>query len=181
MSATTWVLDSLHSSAEFELSHMSVSTYRGRFRVMTASLVLDEANPAQSKVSAEVEVRSIDVEPGPLLDRLLAEEFFDAAKHPTLRFESTRVEPTAPNRFRATGRLSIRGVEREVTFDFETLGTATHPFVQKPMKAFRGKATIDRGEFGMKWNAPLDTGAAYLGEQVSLTLNTEFLRQDGEK
>lgn len=181
MTATTWAIDPVHSAAEFDLMHMQVSTFRSGFRIVQGTLVFDEANPANSKVQAKIDARSINVDDKPLLDRLMDQEFFFVTQHPYITFESTSVEKVDATHYRAKGNLGIRGVERPVTLEIEALGGANHPFARLPMKAFRATTSINRGDFGMKWNAVLDTGAAYLGEKVNITLQIELLKQEEAK
>lgn len=177
MSKQKWTVDPIHTSADFEVEHMSISTYRNRFRTLSGSLELDEADPSQSSLAVDIDVRSIAVEDKRLYDRLMDEDFFFAQQHPTIQFRSTRVEKLSDREWKVDGTLSIRGVQRAVTLDVQDFGGANHPFARKPMRAFRATGSLDRGEFGMKWNAPMDTGAKYLGEKVTLLLHAEFLKQ----
>lgn len=177
MSKESWFIDAVHSSAEFDVSHMSVSTFRNRFRSLKGSLELDEENPSNSSLKVDIDAKSIAVEDKKLYDRLMEEEFFFVQQHPSIEFRSTAFEKTGEARWRVQGNLKIRGVEQPVTLEVEDLGRANHPFARRPMRAFRATTSIDRGDYGMKWNAPMDTGAKYLGEKVNIHLHAEFLKQ----
>lgn len=177
MGAETWVVDSVHSSAEFAVSHMAISTYRGRFRQMAGKVVIDEEHPSKSSIEATVAVKSVDIEPGGLFDKLMGDEFFWVDKHPNLQFQSTQVERVDGTHWKVQGNLSIRGVSRPVELTVEDKGGGNNPFARKPMRSFHAHGELDRGEWGMKWNFPLDTGAKYLGEKVAIDLFIEVLKQ----
>jgi polyisoprenoid-binding protein YceI len=98
--------------------------------------------------------------------------------HPTITFQSTRVEALDAAHWKVTGDLTIHGVTRPVVLDTRYLGQARHPFSGKIAAGFRAETTIDRRDFGVIWNAAMDTGAAYLGERVQISLTIMGVRQD---
>lgn len=177
MSSTTWVVDPVHSAVEFEVAHMHVSTFKGRFGQMEGTLVLDEQNPSASSLQASAEAKSVEVKDPGLYDRLLSDDFFSAEKNPKLLYRSTKVEKRDATHWHVEGELTLRGVTRPVPLEVEALGGGNHPFARVPMKAFRARGELNRADFGMKWNAALDTGAAYLGEKVRLSLQIELLQR----
>ena len=174
----TWTIDPVHSSVEFTLEHMQVATYRTGFRTIEGALQLDPANLARASVTASIPVESIDITNERFYSRLMDDDFFGAKAHPTITFRSTRVEPVDGSRYHVTGDLTIHGITRPVVLDTRYLGGGKSPFSGKTMAAFRAETAIDRRDFGLTWNAQLDTGAAYLGERVHITLLIEALRQD---
>ena len=177
MATTNWFIDSVHSSVEFEVQHLMISTYRSRFRTVKGAVVLDDENPSASSLRAEIDVRSIDADDPGLRDKLMGEGFFHAEKHPSITFKSTRVAKVDERHWTADGELSLAGVTRPATLAIEALGGATNPFAQRPMRAFRARTRIDRGEYGFKWNVPLEGGGVYLGEAIQVDLQIELLRE----
>lgn len=172
-----WVIDPAHTSVDFEISHMHVSTFHGRFGVVAGTLRLDEEVPANSVLEAEVEAKSLEVRDPALYGRLMGEGFFAAEAHPKLVYRSTRVERRDDTHWRVEGTLTLRGVTHPVPLDVEALGGGNHPFARVPMRAYRAVGALDRGDYGMTWNAPLDTGAKYLGERVRISLQVELLQR----
>jgi polyisoprenoid-binding protein YceI len=175
---TRWTIDPVHSSVEFSLDYMGFSTYRTGFRVLEGLLEFDAARPAASSVTASIPVASIDVTNERLMSRLMDPDLLGGTEHPTITFRSTRVEALDPAHWKVTGDLTIHGVARSVVLDTRYLGQAMHPFSKKIAAGFRADTTIDRRDFGVTWNAAMDTGAAYLGERVHISLAILAARQD---
>jgi len=175
---SSWTIDPVHSSVEFSLDYMGFSTYRTGFRALEGSLEFDAARPAASSVSASIQVASVDVTNDRLMSRLMDADLLGGKEHPTITFKSTRVEAVDPAHWKVTGDLTIHGVTRQVVLDTRYLGQAMHPFSKKLAAAFRAETAIDRREFGVTWNAAMDTGGAYLGERVHISLAIMVVRQD---
>lgn len=176
MSAEIWNVDRTHTSAEFEVQHMHVSTYRAQFTRVDGKVTFEGEDP--TSIEATVDATSIAVDDKTLYGVLQGEEFFASEQHPNLIFKSSRIEKIDPTHWRAEGTLAIRGVERPFTLDIEAIGAANQPFYKRPMRAFRATGSLDRSEYGIKWQAFLDNGAAYLGEKVRVSLNVELLKAD---
>lgn len=175
---STWTIDPTHTTVEFAVTHLSISTFKGRFRTVEGTLRIDEGNPANSSVTASIDATSLDVLGDRFQGHLKGEDFFQAEAHPRITFQSTGATKVDDSRWRIAGDLTIRGVTRPVVLDTEYLGQANHPFSGKTFAAFRATTEVDRGDFGIVWNAPLDSGAKYVGEQVRITLDIEAVRQD---
>jgi polyisoprenoid-binding protein YceI len=175
---STWTIDPVHSSVEFSLDYMGFSTYRTGFRELEGSLAFDAARPAASSVTASIPVASVEVTNDRLMSRLMDPDLLGGKDYPTMTFKSTRVEALDPVHFKVTGDLTIHGVTRPVVLDTRYLGQATHPFAKKIAAGFRAETSIDRRDFGVTWNAAVDTGAAYLGEHVQISLAILAIRQD---
>ena len=174
----TWTIDPVHSSVEFSLEYMGFSTYRTGFRALEGSLEFDPARPAASSVNASIQVPSVDVTNERLMSRLMDADLLGGNDHPTISFRSTRVEASDAARWKVTGDLTIHGVTRPVVLDTHFLGQGMHPFSKKVSAAFRAEAAVDRSQFGVTWNAPLDTGGPYLGERVKISIVILAARQD---
>jgi polyisoprenoid-binding protein YceI len=178
VSTPIWTLDPTHSNIEFSVAYMGLSTYRTNFRALEGSLVFDPADPARASVTASIPVSSVDVSNERLLGRLMDDDFFGAKDHPAISFRSTRVEPVETSRWKVAGELTIQGKTHPVTLDTQYLGQAKSPFSGKMTAHFRAETEIDRGRWGLTWNAAVETGAAYLGERVRITLQIIAVRQD---
>lgn len=172
---TRWNIDPVHTSAVFEVQHMQVSTYRSNFTRVSGTVMLDDEKPEASSIEARIDVKSIGIASGKLLEVMLGEQFFQADKHPELVFKSSTVEKTDATHWRAEGTLEMRGIARPFTLAIEELGRANHPFNKKPLRAFRASGELDRLDWGITWQAQLDTGAKYLGEKVTVSLQVELL------
>jgi len=175
---SNWTIDPVHSSVEFSLDYMGFSTYRTGFRALEGSLEFDPARPAAASVNASIPVASVDVTNDRLMSRLMDPDLLGSKEHPTITFKSTRVEAVDPAHWKVTGDLTIHGVARPVALDTRYLGQAKHPFGGKIAAAFRAETAIDRRDFGVTWNAAMDTGGAYLGERVQISLTIMAVRQD---
>lgn len=175
---STWTIDPVHTSVGFAVSHLGISTYRGRFRTVEGRIELDEADPARSSVTASIDAASIDTVNDRLHGHLLSPEFLEVEKYPKLTFRSTRVERVDDTAWKVYGDLTIRDVTNEVVLHTRYLGQETHPFSHKRVAAFSAETSFNRKEFGLRWDAALLNGGAYLGEQVRITLEIEAVREE---
>jgi polyisoprenoid-binding protein YceI len=163
---------------EFSLAYMGLSTYRTGFRTLEGTLVFDPADPARASVTASIPVSSVEITNERLLSRLMDDDFFGAKDHPAISFRSTRVEPVETTRWKVVGDLTMNGQTHPVTLDTRFLGQAKSPFGGKMTAHFRAETEIDRSRWGLTWNAAVETGAAYLGERVHITLQLVGVLQD---
>ena len=173
MSTTTWNIDPAHSVVEFKVKHMMISNVKGSFPKVSGVLTLDEANPAASKVEASVEVASIETRDAQRDGHLKSADFFDVEKYPTMTFVSTAVNPAAGT---VEGDLTIKGITNKVTFEVEgpTL-PAKDPWGNLRV-AISATTKISRKEFGLTWNAALETGGVLVGDDVTITLDAQFVK-----
>ena len=176
--AQQWQIDRAHSAAQFSVRHMMVSTVRGHFGKLTGTVIYDPAKPAASSVQAEVDVTTIDTREPKRDAHLKSADFFDAEKHPTMTFKSTKVEPAGPGKLKLTGDLTIRGVTKQVVFDVDGL---TDPVKDKAGLRMGASATakISRKDFGMTFNRILETGGVTVGDEVTITIDVELVRPPG--
>jgi len=176
---STWTADPMHSIAEFAVKHLVVTTVKGRFRDLEATLHIDEGNPETSWVEAKIPVASVDTGVQFRDDDLRSDNFFDAAKYPYITFRSTRVQILGGERFRLTGALTIRAVTKEVVLDGEYEGQIDDPYGNK-RAGFTATTQISRSEFDIKRNQLLEGGGAVVGDNVKITLHLEAIRQKEE-
>ena len=174
----TLTIDPLHTIVEYHVRHMGISNFRGKFGKVEGTIVLDEENPSNSSVKATIAAASFDLPDGRFYRRISGQEFLDAEQYPWITFHSTSVEQADADRWTVVGDLTLRGVTREVALDTTYLGQEKDPFTARTVAAFSASGEIDRRDFGLNWNTPLESGAAYLGEKVRLALQIETVRQD---
>ncbi len=172
---TVWTIDPSHSAVEFSVKHMMFTTAKGRFPDVTGTITLDDEDHATSAVDVEIAATSIDTRDEKRDEHLRSGDFFDAGTHPTITFKSTKVEPKGGNRAAVTGDLTIRGVTRQVVLDAEENGRGKSPFGQEVI-GFTATTTVNRKDFGLNWNAALETGGVLVGEDVKITLDIEANR-----
>jgi polyisoprenoid-binding protein YceI len=180
-SATTWTLDQAHSVAEFKVRHMMITNVKGYFSVITGRLSLDDQDVTRSHVKAEIESASIDTRNSQRDTHLKSADFFDVENHPTLAFTSTRVQRHGSDELSVEGDLTLRGVTRPVVFAVDgSIAPAIDPWGNTRM-GLSAKTKIDRKDFGLTWNAALETGGVLVGDEVTITLELQFLRADAPR
>jgi polyisoprenoid-binding protein YceI len=167
----TWTVDRAHSSIEFRVKHMMVSTVRGRFTEFEGTI---RAAPDyhDSRVWGTIESASIDTNEPRRDEHLRSPDFFDVAGYPWLRFTSKRVETDKGAIVRVVGDLNIHGNSREVTLEVEDLGRAKDPWGNQ-RAAFTASTTINRKDFGLHWNQTLEAGGVLVGEKVEISLDVQ--------
>jgi len=173
---TALQIDPSHSFLEFSGRHMMVSTYKGRFTGLTGSIVLDQENPADSSVDAVVDATTVYTGSDQRDGHLKSPDFLDIANHPTLTFKSTRVEPDGANVARVTGDLTIRGTTRPITFEVEFFGLEKNPWGAK-VAGFEARSSFNRKDFGLVWNAPLESGGVLVADTVKIEIHVEGTAQ----
>jgi len=179
----TWTFEPGHSAAEFRCKHMMVTWVRGSFKNMRGKMVLDPDNPVGSSVEATLDVRELHTGEPDRDAHLRSPDFLDAESHRRITFKSTQVEQVGESEYKVTGDLSLRGVTRPVTLDVHRLGQWQTPFwVGNEDKGpitragFLAETRINRHDFGVSWNAPLDRGGVVVGHEVFITLDVEAIR-----
>lgn len=168
--AGTWTLDPVHSEVTFSVRHMMISKVRGTFGMKSATLVAPE-NPLEAKVEASVDVTSVDTKDEGRDGHLRSADFFDTETYPTIEFVSTgaRVEN---GDFFVDGDLTIRGITKPVSFEFEFGGFGLDPYGNYKAGA-SATTTINREEFGLTWNAALETGGVLVGKDITIGLDLQ--------
>jgi polyisoprenoid-binding protein YceI len=170
----SWVIDKVHSHVGFSVKHMMVSTVRGRFKEYSGTLNLDAKDFTRSTFSGEIDVASIDTSNADRDNHLRTGDFFDAANHPKITFKSTRIEDKGDGAYVVHGDLTIRGVTKPVALDVDYHGTSKNPY-GKTVTGFSARGTINRKDFGVSFNAILETGGVAVAEKVKLELDIEAL------
>lgn len=175
-SVTTWNIDPTHSVAEFKVKHMMISNVKGHFPKVSGVLTLHESNPASSHVEASIDVSSIVTRDEQRDGHLKSADFFDAEKYPTMTFKSTGVKVKGLEAGEVEGDLTIKGVTKKVAFDVEgPTAPAKDPWGNTRV-AVTATTKISRKEFGLTWNSTLETGGVLVGDEVTITLEVEFVK-----
>ena len=172
----TWQIDAGHSLVEFAVKHMMFTTTKGRFGEFSGTIVYDEANVANSTVAVEIVAASIDTRDEKRDGHLRSADFFDSETFPTIGFSSTRVESTGGDGFKVYGDLTIRGVTRPSVLDAELTGQGRNPWGQDVI-GFSATTKFKRSDFGLEWNAALETGGVLVGDEVKIVIEIEASRQ----
>lgn len=174
---STYQIDSAHTQAQFKVRHLMISNVKGEFDKVTGTVEFDDANPSASKIDVTIDVASISTREPQRDAHLKSADFFDVEKFPTMRFVSKEVVKSGEDSFEVVGELTIHGVTKTVDLNVEDFS----PEVKDPFGLFRrgasAKTTILRSDFGLVYNALLETGGVAISDQVHITIDTEFTRQ----
>lgn len=169
--AGSYVIDPTHTQVGFGVSHMGFTTYYGHFADASGTLELTPKNPAGSKLSVSVPTASVSTTSEKLDGELKSEQWFDAAKYPTITFVSTQIVPSGHGAARVTGDLTMHGVTKPVTFDAKFVGAGTNPLDRRYTVGFAITGLISRSDFGVKTYVPL------IGDEVAITISGAFEKQ----
>lgn len=174
--STVWQIDPAHTTAEFSVRHMMISNVKGRFGTIEGTVTGDLEDPTQAQVEVKIEVASIDTRNEQRDQHLRSADFFDVENHPYITFKSRRIERTGQDRFNVVGDLTIRGVTREVALDATFEGQAKSPWGQQ-VAGFSATTRLNRKDYGLTWNAALETGGVLVGDEVKIDIHVELIRQ----
>jgi polyisoprenoid-binding protein YceI len=173
---TTWAIDPVHSSVEFAVRHLMITTVKGRFTDVQGTVVLDDANPAAANAEITVGVASIDTRDAQRDAHLRSADFFEAEAHPTLTFRSKRAGNLSGDHFTLVGDLTIHGVTREVTLDVTSEGRSKDPWGGE-RAGYSATTKIKRSDFGLTWNQLLETGGLAVSDDVKITLDVQLVNK----
>jgi len=171
-----WTVDPVHSHVGFSVRHMMVTTVRGAFTSFRGTLDIDPDDFTRSKIEGDIDVATIDTKNADRDNHLRTGDFFDVANHPKISFTSTRIERDGDS-YVVHGDLTIRGVTRPVSLAAEYAGTAKNPYGQT-VAGISATGTINRRDFGLVYNALLETGGVAVSEKVKLEIEVQA-RADG--
>ena len=175
-STTTWSIDPVHSTAEFKVKHMMISNVKGHFSKITGNLTIDESGHANSQVQATIDAASIETRDGQRDAHLKSEDFLHVEKFPTLTFRSTSISRVGDGELSVEGDLSIRGVARKVVFAVEGPTSPTKDPWGNTRIGISATTKINRKDFGLVWNAALEAGSILVGDEVTITLDAQFIK-----
>jgi polyisoprenoid-binding protein YceI len=164
-------IDRSHSDIAFQVRHL-LSKVRGRFNEFAGTIAFDESNADNSRVDVTIQAGSIDTAEPDRDKHLRSADFFDVENHPTLRFVSTSVTPRGGNKYDVTGDLTIHGITRQVVLPATFVGAATDPWGNQK-SVFEAELSLNRKDFGLTWNAALETGGLLVGDEVRVSLSIQ--------
>ncbi len=171
----TYAIDPTHSRIGFVARHAMVTKVRGSFNEFTGTGYFDAENPAGSHLELTVEAASIDTRNADRDGHLRSNDFFDMEAYPQITFASTSVEQVDDTTYRVTGDLTIKGVTKPVTVDFDYEGTAVDPFGNHRL-GLDGRVVINRKDWGVTWNAPLEAGGVLVSDKVTLEFEVSAIK-----
>ncbi len=175
-STTVWNIDSAHTIAEFKVKHMMIANVKGHFSKVSGMLTLDESALENSRVEATIEAASIESRDGQRDAHLKSADFLDVDKFPTLHFKSTSITLVRDGELAVEGDLTIRGVTRKVRFVVEGPTPPTKDPWGNTRVGVSATTKINRKDFGLTWNTTLETGGILVGDEVTITLEAEFVK-----
>jgi polyisoprenoid-binding protein YceI len=171
----TWTIDTAHTTVGFKVKHLVISTVSGKFNSFDGKLEGDPADLVNAKISFSADIDSIDTGNEQRDGHLKSADFFDAANHPKLSFESTSIEKTCDTEFKVNGDLSIRGTVKPATLNVEFGGIHNNLYGQT-VAGFDITGKIKRLEYGLTWNAVTEAGGVVVSDEVKLIIEAELVK-----
>ena len=178
----TWTFDPAHTSADFTVRHMMVTNVRGKFTKVSGTLEFDPENVAAAHVEATIEAASIETGVADRDNHLRSADFLDVEHYPEITFKGDQVDIVGDHDYILTGELTIRGVTRPASLKVRYLGQWQTPWWEgnvdkgpKTRAGFLAETTINRHDFGVSWNSPLDKGGVVVGSEVAITIDAEAI------
>jgi polyisoprenoid-binding protein YceI len=171
---STYTIDKAHSEVTFQVRHL-VTKVRGHFTNFSGTIQFDEAQPEKSSISFSVDTASIDTNAADRDAHLRSDDFFAADKHPAITFTSSKVTKKSGEQFTVDGTLTIRNTARVLTVPVTFLGAAKDPWGQARV-GFEGEITVNRKDFGLNWNAALETGGFLVGDDVKISVSLQAIQ-----
>lgn len=173
---TTWNIDPIHSHAEFKVRHMMISNVKGQFKGITGTLKHNSADPTKSGVEVSIDAGTVNTGDTQRDAHLKSADFFDVEKFPTLTFKSNRVSKNKDGVLTVAGELTIHGVTRNVVFEVEGPSAPMKDPWGNTRIGLSATTRINRKDFGLSWNAALETGGIMVGEDVTISLDIQFVQ-----
>ena len=175
--ASTWTIDPDHSNVGFKVKHLMVSNVKGSFEKFTGSVDINDKDITKSKVEVSIDTNSITTNLQKRDEHLRSADFFDVAKYPTMTFVSKKVAKAGKDKLKVTGDLTLHGITKEVVLNVEGPSKESKDPWGNTRKGATATTKINRKDFGLTWNAALETGGVVVGEEVTITLEVEMIRK----
>jgi polyisoprenoid-binding protein YceI len=178
---STWQIDPNHSAAQFAVRHLAISTVRGAFTKVNGTVQFDDKDISKSSIDVTIDAASVDTRVADRDKDLRSDRFFDVEKYPTLTFKSTKVEQAEPGKLKVTGDLTIHGVTKQVVLDVEGPTAPVKDPWGNQRAAANATSKINRQDFGVKWNAKMDSGGWVVGDDVEIMIDVEMVQKGAAK
>jgi len=175
MSTQRWEIDSSHSSVHFSVRHLMIAKVRGSFARWSGTVQVPDGDFSKATVAVTIDASSIETGVADRDGHLKSADFFDVAQYPELRFVGNRVQPRSGDEIDVVGDLTIKDITREVVLHVEQHGQAKDPWGNVRV-AFTAKTSIDRKDFGLKWNQLLEAGGVLVGDRVDIELDVQAVK-----
>jgi polyisoprenoid-binding protein YceI len=172
----TYQIDAAHSNVQFSVRHLMVSNVRGTFSGVTGTVTYDPAEPGETVIDAKVDVNTVNTNDEKRDGHLKSPDFFDTGSYPVMEFKSKKVESTGGDSAKVTGDLTLHGLTKEVTLTVEDISAESKDPWGNTKIGATVKGKVKRSDFGLSWNAPLETGGVLVGDDVKLEFDLEFLK-----
>ncbi|MFP5470238.1 MAG: YceI family protein [Bacteroidia bacterium] len=179
MTTTKWVLDPTHSEVVFKVKHLMISNVKGEFRTFNAELISEGENFENAKIKASIDAVSVFTNNNDRDNHLKSADFFDAENHKELTFVSSSISKVDDENYKIKGLLAIKGMSKEVEVDAEFGGIAKDPWGNEKA-GFSLSTTINRKDWGLNWNAALETGGVLVGEEIKINAEVQFVKVSQE-
>lgn len=171
----TWTLDDTHTRLGFVTRHAMITKVRGSFNDFTGTVTVPAEGIQSANAEVTINASSIDTRNADRDGHLKSNDFFDMENFPQITFTSTKIEGNGSGGVDVTGDLTIKGTTKSITIPFEYEGTATDPFGNQ-RAGFEGTTTLKRSDFGLTWNATLETGGVLVSEKVTLEIEVSAIK-----
>jgi polyisoprenoid-binding protein YceI len=172
---TTWNIDHTHTSAQFAVKHLMITTVKGHFGAVAGTVILDQAKPTAPTIDVTIDVKSINTNNEQRDAHLRSADFFDVEKFPTIHFAGGKAEGDASGEFRLTGKLTMHGVTRDVTLDVTHEGQGADPWGGQ-RAGYSAATKIRRSDWGLTWNQALEAGGVVVGDEVKISIDVELVK-----
>ena len=177
--AVSWRIDTLHSSAQFSVRHMMISTVRGQFGGVKGTMTYDPKNPAASSVEATIDCATVNTGEPKRDSDLKTAEFFDVKRYPVMTFRSRKVVVTSPGKLRVTGDLTINAITRQVVLEVEGPTAPIRDTQGREKIGVSGTTKVSRKEYGILYNPIMETGGVAVSDEVTIVLEIELIKNQG--
>lgn len=176
MAVSNWVVDASHSGIDFTIKHMMIAKVKGTFHTFDAQVSADPEDLTSASIKLSVDAASIDTRNADRDGHLKSADFFEVENHPKIEFVSSSIQKTGDGEYNVTGSLTIRGVTRTETFSVTYEGSGKDPWGNEKV-GFSGTGSIKRSDYGLTWNAALETGGVLVGDEVKFSVEIEAVKQ----
>lgn len=177
MAKVKWIIDPAHSNLDFSVRHMMIAKVKGAFESFDAEIVADPEDLTTAEILVTIDPASINTRNNDRDQHLRSADFFDVENYPKMTFKATNIVKKADGEYELTGDLTIRGVTRSETFTVTYEGTGKDPWGNEKV-GFSGFGSINRSDYGLTWNAVLETGGVLVGDEVKFTFEIQAIKQN---